>query len=104
MKQNQGNYTGRSLPKRRELMKNITELETRLRKYPTDKKRLEQERQYYDDARAMTPERYLQEVACRRTREHDPTGTLAVTYVNTTSSWPWISRRERKTISSLPPN
>ena len=61
-------------------MKNITVLELRLRKYPDDKKRLEEERQRYDDAREMTPERYLREVACQRTKEHDPTGTLAVTY------------------------
>ena len=61
-------------------MKNITALELRLRKYPDDKKRLEEERQRYDDAREMTPERYLREVACQRTKEHDPTGTLAVTY------------------------
>ena len=63
MKKNQGNYSGQSLPKRRDPMKNITTLELRLRKYPDDKKRLEQERQQYDDARSMTPERYLQEMA-----------------------------------------
>ena len=54
MKYSRGKMKGRSLPKRRDPMKNITEAETRLRKYPTDKKRLEQERQHYDDARAMT--------------------------------------------------
>ena len=61
-------------------MKNITELEYRLRKYTSDKTRLEKEHEQYANARAMTPERYLQEIAYRRPGEHDPTGMLAVTY------------------------
>ena len=43
MKQNQGDYSGQSLPRRKDPMKNITALELRLRKHPDDKKRLEQE-------------------------------------------------------------